>query len=524
MKLAKFMIKSLLAMVMVTIIIPAGGAWAKAVPGSHIKVYIPSLPYIYISHAINGALLRPADNERGWSYDMATSHNQTDDKTYEFTLRKGVLFQDGTHFNADAVVENMKYFKEKPILFTKIDTIFDRAEKIDDYTVRFYLTEKYGQFLNDTIWIQFYTSKYLRKFGWNGKGTCPNLAEPGPYGLGPYILKEGYIEGDRHTPKAVLVANPNYWNKDYPRIETITVFTELDTKIAMEQVFDKDGKLDIMPIPFSMKGKASTSPYAKLITAPSTNNIAIHMNLRNGNKKLLDKNVRVALNKAIDQAKLLDRSYGGEGVIKPTLAAPLFPGVNEVVKTLRPYSEIQNPKKIRTELKAILDGLVLKVYTQDRFMFIWKGIARDLRKVGVKLKFDITASEKDVFGQLLTTNAGKNTKEWDLLVWGCDDWYYNHPWSAFLVYRTHNLWSTIFSDPVLDGYINEMFRSSVGTPEFTDVCEKIMRHVHDNAYMLFVPAPNKVLAVNKAVVYKPYKMANIPLWEIEVTSNHWSVK
>ena len=248
------------------------------------------------------------------------------------------------------------------------------------------------------------------------------------------------------------------------------------------------------------------------------------MNLRNGNKKLLDKNVRVALNRAIDQSKLLANAYEGEGTTKPTLAAPLFPGVCEVVKTLRPYSEVQDPKEIRDELKAILDGLTLKVYTQDRFMFIWKGIARDLRKVGVTLEFDITASEKDVFGQLLTTNAEKNSKEWDLLSWGCDDWYYNHPWSAFLVYRTHNFWSTIFADPVLDGYINDMFQSSVGTPEFTLICEKIMRHVYNNGYMLFVPAPNKVLAVNKEVTYKPYKMATIPLWDIEVSSDHWSMK
>ena len=520
----KFIVTSVLAFALVIGTASLTLAKSSVVPGSHVKVYIPSLAYIYTSHAINGALLRPADNERGWEYDMATSHSKIDDKTYEFTLRKGVVFQDDTPFNADSVVENMRYFKEKPILFTKIDSVFDHVEKIDDYTVRFYITEKYGQFLNDTIWMQFYSSTYLKKFGWNGKATCPNLAEPGPYGLGPYILKEGYIEGDRQTPKAVLVANLNYWNKDYPKTETITVYTELDTKMAMEQVFDKDGELDIMPIPFSMKEKAANSSYATLVTAPSTNNIAIHMNLRNGNKKLLDKKVRVALNKAIDQAALLEQCYDREGMLKPTLASPLFPGVKEVVKELRPYSEIQDPKTIREELKAILNGLTLKVYTQDRFMFIWKGIARDLRKVGVKLEFDITDSEKDIFGQLLTTNAGKNTKEWDLLVWGCDDWYYQHPWSAFLVYRTHNYWSTIFPDPVLDGYVDDMFKAEVGTDEFTAVCGKIMHHVYDNAYMLFVPAPNQVLAVNKNVNYKPYKMACMPLWDIMVNSNHWSVK
>ncbi|SKA69182.1 peptide/nickel transport system substrate-binding protein [Enterovibrio nigricans DSM 22720] len=164
------------------------------------------------------------------------------------------------------------------------------------------------------------------------------------------------------------------------------------------------------------------------------------------------------------------------------------------------------------------------MYTQDRFMHIWKGIDRDLRKVGVKLNFDITSSEKDVFGQLLSTNAKKNTKEWDLLVWGDDDWYYNHPWSAFLVYRTHNYWSTIYPDSQLDEYIEDMFRESVGTPEFDVVSEKIMRHVYNSGYMLFVPTPNKVLAVNKNVSYSPYRMANMPLWEIEVSPDHWSVK
>ena len=505
-------------------ICPSALAGKSTVPGSHIKVFIPSLPYIYISHAINGALLRPSGHPRGWDYDMATDHRQLDATTYEFTLRRGVRFQDGTPFNADAVIENMHYFKKKPFLFSKIHSVLDRVEKVDDYTVRFYLTEEYGQFLNDTIWMHFYTSAYLRKFGWNGKATCPNLAEAGPYGLGPYILKEGYIEGDRQTSKAVLKANPYYWNDAYPKIETVTVYTELDQKIAMEQIFDEEGSLDIMPIPFSLKARAEDSAFTRLVIAPSTNNIAIHMNLRNGNKRLLDKKVRVALNRALNQKKLLNRAYAGEGMIKPTLAAPLFPGVREVVKTLRPYSERQSPKAARAELKEILNGLTLKVFTQDRFMFIWKGIDRDLRKVGVKLEFDITTSEKDVFGQLLTTNARKNTKAWDLLSWGCDDWYYNHPWSAFLVYRTHNFWSTIFSDPVLDSYINDMFRASVGTPEFVSVCSHIMHHVYDNGYMLFVPAPNKVLAVNRGVRYQPYKMASMPLWEIEVTPEHWSVR
>src|SRR5205085_1906692 len=117
--------------------------------GSHVKVFIPSLPYLYTSHSINGALIKPSDNEQGWEYDMATSHRQIDASTYEFTLRKGVKFQDGTPFDADAVVLNMEYFKKAPVKYSKIDKVFDQTEKTGSHTVRFHLTEQYGSFMND---------------------------------------------------------------------------------------------------------------------------------------------------------------------------------------------------------------------------------------------------------------------------------------------------------------------------------------------------------------------------------------
>lgn len=494
------------------------------VKGSQIKVFIPSLPYLYTSHSVNGALLKPSDNERGWEFDMATAVKQINDTTYEFALRQGVRFQDGTPFNADAVVMNMEYFKKKPTLYSKIDKVFDRAEKIDDYTVRFHLTEKYGCFLNDAIWMQFYTAAYLKKFGWNGKANCPNLAEPGPYGLGPYILKEGYIEGDRQTAKAVLVANPYYWDKQYPKVETVTVFTELDARQAKDQALYEEGKVDIAIIPPENKVETILSPYSKLVISRSTDNIAIHINMRDGNTRLLDRNVRRALNGALSQRNLLHFVYEDEGDLSPI--SPLFPGVRDIAATVKPFPDNYDPDEPQTRqrLTEVLSGLTLRVLTQDRFMPLWRGIETDLAKVGVHLDITQTTDEKVIFSTLLTTNARKNAKDWDLLIWGNDDWFFNHPWTAFFVYRTTNVWSTVFPDPTMDGYIEEMFGAEAGTTEFTQVCEKIMRRAYDNAYMLYVPTPNKVFAVNKEVLFHPYKMACIPLWKIQVTDQHWSVR
>ncbi len=41
-------------------------------PNSHIHVYIPTIPYTYVSRLVNGTLLRVNDNEKGWEYMMAT--------------------------------------------------------------------------------------------------------------------------------------------------------------------------------------------------------------------------------------------------------------------------------------------------------------------------------------------------------------------------------------------------------------------------------------------------------------------
>ncbi len=503
------------------------------VKGSHVKLFIPSLPYLYTSHAINGALIKPSDNARGWEYDMAMSHRKLDDKTYEFSLRQGVRFQDGTPFNADSVVLNMEYFKQAPVKYSKIDKVFDRAEKIDNYTVRFHLSEKYGSFMNDAMWLQFYSQTYLetnedpvthKKVGWNGKANCPNLSKPGPYGLGPYILTEGYIEGDRQSPKAVLKANPFYWDKNYPKVETITIYTELAAERAKDLTLYEEDALDISVIPPEDKVETILAPYSKLVITSSTDNIAVHMNLINGHPRLLERQVRRALNEALNQPNLLHFVFEEEAQRSPF--SPHFPGVAEVCQRLLPVPIDHDPyaPAEQQRLHEILDGLTLKVLAQDRYMPLWRGIESQLKRVGVKLNIKFTTSEKDIFTPLLQTNSGNNQEQWDLLVWGNDDWYFNHPFTAFFVFRTDNVWSTIFPDPIMNANIDELFRTSVDEPEFASVCEKIMRRAYEEGYMLFVPTPNKVFAVNKEVVFHPYKMACLPLWKIQVSDQHWSVR
>ncbi len=505
--------------------------------GSHIKLFLPNLPYLAISHSVNAGLVRPADNERGWEYDMAVSHNRINDTTYEFELRQGVRFQDGSPFDADAVLLNMTYFKKQPYTFTAIDSVYERVEKISKYKVRFYLKKKYGLFLYDAMWIHFYTKTYLEKYGWNGKPTAPNLAAAGPYSLGPFILTKGYVEGDRNSSVIELVANEDYWDSRFPKVEKVTVYLDLKTEAAVTDVLDQEGKLDVMPIPFSYELPTVLSKYAKLVRAPSTNNYSVHMNLVSGHVLLKEREVREAINKAIDQESLLMLSMNGEGEYSPTIVSPNFYGVRQASRNLQSHSLIESPlsalvrdKLIKTIKKYQIkygmnpeEKLKLKFLVQDSFLYLIKDIKYFLELIHIELEVVIVEEEKNIFSQLLNTRDKFNEIQYDFLIWGNYDWI-RHPWAALFVYRPSSVWSTIGHDDLLENYISLLFQTAIDEPEYIPLMKTIIEHVYHQSYMVFLPSPHKVLAFNKEVYYQPRTAAFVPLWEIEVSDNHWSVR
>ncbi len=505
--------------------------------GSHVKLFLPNLPYLAISHAINAALVRPANNKKGWQYDLAISHRSIDDKIWEFRLRQGVSFQDGSSFNADSVLKNMAYFQKKPFTFTKLRTILDKVEKVDDYTVRFYLTEPYGVFLHDATWLQFYTQPYLKKFGWNGKPNCPNLAEPGPYGLGPYLLVEGYVEGDRSAPKVVLKANSQYWGEMKPKVETITIFTNLGIKEAQNMALFSEGEIDITPVLFSDQVETVFSPYAKLAVSPSMNNYAMHFNMINGNPAVLDDDIRYVINHAIDQEYLLNLSMLGEGILSPTMVSPNFYRVADAIKSLDGYfkqyleTHDNSIKNLRLKVRHYQEKnglnpeqpLKLTLLAQERFLFLIRDIQYFLEQVNIDLKAEVVSYEKEVFSQLLTTWRKKNKKSWDLLLWGNYDWY-KHPWAAFFVYRPNNPWSTITPSMELQEFTDRIIRTNVESDEYQPLIADFIRHVYEHNYMVFLPNPHNVYAVNKEVVFNPGRSAYVYLRDLEVTSLHWSLR
>lgn len=490
----------------------------KKNPNSHIKIYLPSIPYSHIMRLINGTLVRLNDSSKGWEYFIAFKHEKIDSLTYDFWLRKDVKFQDGTVLNADSVIENFKIFKKGAFTYTDIHNKLKSVEKIDDYKVRIYLNKPYGMLLNDLARINLYTSEYLKKYSWSKNIVAENTKAPGPYGSGPYILTSGHAVGLKQSEKIVLKANPFYFEKEKPFIQTITIFTKLPIDKVIHEISEKEGELDIAVIPFNKKTEVVNSKFAKLVSTKSTFNLSIHMNLMNKKSKLQNQKIRQALNQALNQQKLVKFAYKNEGTISPF---SISSNSHYVKKLSNEY--IKNPKIFfsEDELINLLDGLTLKVVTQDRFISLWKGIEYQLNKYNVKLDYDVTTDESYVLNKLLT-NRNK-TYDWDLLIWGNNDWY-GHPWASFFTLYTKNQWSAVNSDEVLDNKFRELFEIENSDSRFQPLINDILKYTYEKAYMLSIPSPNFLLAMNKEISFTPSSVAILRLWEAKLTPYHWSIR
>ena len=184
---------------------------------------------------------------------------------------------------------------------------------------------------------------------------------------------------------------------DWENIETITIYTRLAVDDVIEKISNYEGNLDIAIIPFDKKTEIVNSKYAKLITTMSSNNFNIHMNLIKHDTPLHNKQIRQALNQAIDQEKLIKFTYKNEGSPSPF---PLSSNSQYAKNLSQKY--LEHPRFFFTneELHSILNGIHLKVVTQDRFYSLFRGIEYQLNQYGVTLEYDITTDEKYVFNKL----------------------------------------------------------------------------------------------------------------------------
>ena len=145
---------------------------------------------------------------------LAESWKPLNDTTWEFKLRKGVTFHDGSPFTADDVLFSFKRAPEVPnspssfATYTKGKTL----EKIDSHTVHIKTERPYPLMPNDVSTLPIISKKH----GTGAKTEDYNSGKA-TIGTGPFMFVKN-VPGDRIEMKR----NPNYWGEK-PTWDNVTI-------------------------------------------------------------------------------------------------------------------------------------------------------------------------------------------------------------------------------------------------------------------------------------------------------------
>ena len=196
--------------------------------------------------------------EEDFNPALATDWTLSEDgKTWTFTLRQGVLFEDGTEFNATHV----KYSFDRAIeiahpegmpLGMEFDTIIDSVEVLSKYVVKFNLKQPFGPFLPLLACQACSIVNPEYSGGWKTEWSEDDVVyyEEGDVrasytmDLGPYMLtKWERVAGKDNEMR--LEANPNYWNKGAGLPKTDVVIIKFYADATALRLAIEAGDIDV---------------------------------------------------------------------------------------------------------------------------------------------------------------------------------------------------------------------------------------------------------------------------------------
>ncbi len=306
-----------------------------------------------------------------------------DGLSYLIKLREGVKFQDGTDFNADAVKANLERVLDRSNALARYNQFsrIDKIEVIDPLTVKITLKEPFSAFINALAHpsAMMISPTALKKWG---KDITFH-----PVGTGPFEFVEW-------KPAEYLKVKKfdGYWNKGYPKVDTLTFRTVNDnnTRAAVVQT----GEAQIAyPLPYEQAKLLEKNPKLNVVAAPSI--IARYISMNVQHKPFDNVKVRQAINYAINKEALAKVAYAGyafpsQGVVPQGVA---------FAKKMDPWP--YDPKKAKELLKeaGYPDGFsttLWSAYNDGTAAKAIQFLQQQLAQVGIKASVELLESGQRV--------------------------------------------------------------------------------------------------------------------------------
>jgi peptide/nickel transport system substrate-binding protein len=352
---------------------------------------------------------------------LATSWRAIDNLTWEFKLRQGVKFHDGTPFTAEDVVFSLKRVPNVPnspssfATFTK--PIVD-IKVLDPYTIQFKTAEPHVLLPSDMASVAIVSKK-------NGEN-----ATTADYNSGKAAIGTGAYEFVEYVPNSriVLKANPNYWGGKQPWDKvTFKILSNPAARVAA--LLSGDVQM-IETVPTSDIARLSKDKRFNLDSTVTNRVIYVHLNqstegpppfvtAKDGSplskNPFRDSRVRKALSIAINREALDDRIMEGMAVPASQMLPDGFPGTSKNLKP--PKYDPEGAKKLLAEA-GYPNGFALTIFgPNNRYINdakIAQAIAQFYSRIGLDAKVDTMPSS------VYFTKATKLEFGYMLLGWGTE--------------------------------------------------------------------------------------------------------
>ncbi|WP_018130461.1 peptide-binding protein [Effusibacillus pohliae] len=249
----------------------------------------------------------------------------SDNLEWMVKIRKNVKFSDGQPLTADDVVFTFSIPIDKDYAGPRKSTFekLKKVEKVDDYTVKFTLSEPYAPFLTGALGYEILPKHILKDVPIKEMDKAPFTKNP--IGTGPYKLAEW-----KSGQYVKLERNENYF-AGKPAIKTITykIVPEANALIAQLQAGEVNRAL--ISNPADLQALKPLIDAKKFKVAEDIGFSYTYVGWNEMNDLFKDKKVRQALTMAIDRKAIVDSVLEGHGKVANAPQSPLSWAYNDNV-------------------------------------------------------------------------------------------------------------------------------------------------------------------------------------------------
>ena len=363
---------------------------------------------------------------------LAESWKVVNETTWEFKLRKGVKWHDGSDFTAEDVVASVKRIPNvpnSPASFATYTRPLKEVMAVDKLTVRFVTERAHPLLPNDLVSIRVIPAKLAssvktEEFN-SGKAVI---------GTGPYKFKE-YVAGDR----VVLERNEAYWGPK-PHWKTVRMRMITNSAARVAALLAGDVQM-IEAVPTADIARLSKDSRVSVASAVSNRLIYLHLDsdravtpfATSKDGKPLDKNpfkdvrVRKAISLALDRDAIVSRIMEGQAQPAGQLLPDFFPGTSK--KLAPPKQNIEEARKLLAEA-GYPNGFAVTLHSpNNRYINdekVAQAVASFLTRAGIDTRLE--AMPSNVF----FSRAGKLEFTFFLAGWGAETGETSSPLRALI--------------------------------------------------------------------------------------------